>query len=168
MPRQVGVAADRLAAVAVVGQQLGLVADADLPHLDPGLERAGQVLDQLAEVDPLLGQVVEDHPLAAEDDLDVDQVHLEPSLGDELAAGGEGRAWRASASRASAARSSADAARRISPRTGFSRNRAVRSVAGQSTSPSSVPRSLRTTTRWPRGCSWPATPVYSPRSRIWP
>ena len=73
----VRVAADRLAAVAVVGQQLGLVADADLPHLDARLVLAGQVLDQLAEIDALLGQEIEDDPLAAEQVLDVHQLHLQ-------------------------------------------------------------------------------------------
>ena len=64
---QVRVAADRTAAIAVVGQQLGLVADADLPHLDPRLELAGQRPDQLAEIDPALGQIgqAEDFKLAA-------------------------------------------------------------------------------------------------------
>ncbi len=85
--RHVRVAADRLAAVAVVGQQLGLVADADLPHLDARLVLAGQVLDQLAEIDALLGQEVEDDPLAAEQVLDVHQFHLQMALADEALAG---------------------------------------------------------------------------------
>ena len=82
----VRVAADRLAAVAVVGQELGLVADADLPHLDARLVLAGQVLDQLAEIDPLFRQEVENDPLAAEQVLDVDQLHLEAALGHKVLA----------------------------------------------------------------------------------
>ena len=42
--------------------------------------------DQLAEIDPAFGQVVDDDPLAAEDVLDVDQLHLQAELGDVLLA----------------------------------------------------------------------------------
>ena len=80
MVDHVRVAADRLAAVAVVGQQLGLVAHADLPHLDARLILAGQVLDQLAEIDALLGQEIKDDALAAEQVLDIDQFHLQTPL----------------------------------------------------------------------------------------
>ena len=85
------VAADRLAAIAVVGQQLRLVADADLPHFDAGLEFAGQVLDQLAEIDALLGQEIEDEPFAAEEVLDVDEFHLQLAFVDEIVAAIIGR-----------------------------------------------------------------------------
>ena len=77
---EVRVAADRLAAVAVVGQQLGLVADADLPHFDPRLKLVGERLHEVAKVDAALGQVVDDDPLAAVQVLDVDQLHVEIEL----------------------------------------------------------------------------------------
>src|SRR5262249_60620047 len=76
----------RLAAIAVVGLELGLVAHPDLPQLDPGLKLAGQVFDQLAEVHALLGQEVEDDPLAAEQVLDVYQLHLQLARADEAQA----------------------------------------------------------------------------------
>ena len=146
-PREVRVAADGLAAVAVIGQELGLVADPDLAHLDPRLEGAGQVLDQLAEVDPLLGEVIEDHPLAAPGS---PRRRPGPSGGD--AGRSHSRqvanpAFWISVSFASRARSSVEGVRRISPAPLFWRYRAVRSLAGQRTSPSSVPRSVCTTTR---------------------
>src|SRR5262249_21671675 len=62
----VRVAANRLAAVTVVRQQLGLVADTDLAHFDAGLVFPSQVLDQVAEIDPLLRQEVEHDAFAAE------------------------------------------------------------------------------------------------------
>ena len=71
-----------LAAIAVVGQQFRLVADADLPHLDPRLELAGQGPDQLAEIDPCVGQVVDHYPFAAEKMFHVDQLHLQAELSD--------------------------------------------------------------------------------------
>jgi hypothetical protein len=81
-----GVAADRLAAVAIVGKQLGFVTDADLSHLDPGLQGSGQVFNKLSKVDPLFRHIIEDHPLAAEDGLDIDQIHLQAALGGKLSA----------------------------------------------------------------------------------
>src|SRR5262249_18406117 len=56
-------------------------------HLDARAVLAGQVLDQLAEVHTLLGQEVKDDPLAAEQVLDIDQLHLELAGGDEAVAG---------------------------------------------------------------------------------
>ena len=49
-----------------------------------------QVLDELAEIDALLGKIVKDDALPAEEDLDVHQVHLEKPAGDQFLAGGEG------------------------------------------------------------------------------
>ena len=72
------VAAGRLAAIAVVGQQLGLVADADLPHFDPRLKLVGQQADQFAKIDAVLGQVINHHPLAAENPFQIDEGHLQP------------------------------------------------------------------------------------------
>ena len=85
--RHVGIAAHRLAAVAIIGLELGLVADADLPQLNPRLQLAGQVFDQFPEIDPLFGQEVEDCPLAAEEPFDVHQLHLQSALGDQSGAG---------------------------------------------------------------------------------
>src|SRR5205814_7359259 len=62
-------------------------AHADLPHLDARLVLARQVLDQLAEIDALLGEEVEDDALAAEEVLDVHQLHLQAALLHEALAG---------------------------------------------------------------------------------
>ena len=83
----VRIAANGLAAVAVIRQQLRLIADADLPQLDPPLKFPGQVFDQLAEVHALFRQEVKDNPLAAEQVLDVHQLHLKLAVFDETAAG---------------------------------------------------------------------------------
>ncbi len=83
------IAADRLAAIAVIGEQLGLVADADLAHFDTGTIFASQVLDQFAKIDAFLGQKIEDDAFTAEEVLDVHQLHLQVALLDELAATGE-------------------------------------------------------------------------------
>lgn len=146
------IAANGLATVAVVGQELGLVADADLAHLDPGLERAGEILDQFAKVDPLLRQVIEHHSFAAEDDLDVNQVHLEPATGDELLARLERDLTRLGELGLGIDIPGRGGAEDLTPGRVF-QDLADRSVAGQRTSPNSVPRSVRTITRCPRGCS---------------
>jgi len=62
-----------------------LVADSDLPHVDACLEPRSKVFDQLAEVHALLGREVEDHLIAAEEVLDVDGLHVEFVLADQLA-----------------------------------------------------------------------------------
>ena len=77
-----GVAADRLAAVAVIGQQFRLVANADLPHFDPGLQRPLQRLDECPEIDSVFGKVVDHDAFAAEQPLDIDQLHGERQFGD--------------------------------------------------------------------------------------
>src|SRR5262249_19119008 len=59
----------------------------DLTHLDARLERTGQVLDQFAKVDPLLGQEVKDDPFATKQVLDVDQLHLQAAVSDEALTG---------------------------------------------------------------------------------
>ena len=84
--QEVRVAADRLAAVAVIGQQLGFVADANLPHFDARLKFAGELLHQLAKVDAVLGQVVDDNSLAAKHMLDIDQLHRQFEFGHVAAA----------------------------------------------------------------------------------
>src|SRR5262249_49995105 len=76
-----------LAAIPVIGQDLGLVTDADLPHFDPRLELASQVLDQLAEIDPLLRQEIKDDPLSPQQRLDVHECHGKLSGLDKSLAG---------------------------------------------------------------------------------
>ena len=83
---QMRVAAHRAAAIAVVGQQFRFIAHADLPHLDPRLELAGQQSDQLAKIDPAFGQIVDHDPFAAEDMFGVDQLHLQAEPFDVLLA----------------------------------------------------------------------------------
>ena len=82
-----GIAANRLSAVAVVGQYFGLVADSNLPHLDPGTEGTRQILDQFSKVDSFFGQVKKDNSLAAKKKLNVDQIHLEPPGCNQFLAG---------------------------------------------------------------------------------
>jgi len=84
--RHVRVAAHWLAAVAVVGQEFGLVAHTDLPQFDPRLKLAGQELHQFAEVHPFVGQEIKHDALAAEQVFDVDQFHLQAHLADLVAA----------------------------------------------------------------------------------
>ena len=140
------VAADRLAAVAVVGQQLGLVADADLPHFDPRLKLAGQLPHQLAKIDPVLGQVVDHDPLAAEQVLDVDQLHVELLLARSAAGRSGTRCGPGRSSRDRSRPSSAVISRRIWPWPGSLIWLTAASVASHRTSPISSPRSVRTTT----------------------
>ncbi len=83
------VAANRFAAIAIVGQQLRLVAHANLAHLDARPVFARQILDQIAEIDALLGQEIKDEPIAAEKLLDIDQFHLQSAFMDEVAAAEE-------------------------------------------------------------------------------
>src|SRR4029453_669025 len=81
-----GRAAEGATARPAAVEPLGLVADADLAQLDPGAEAGRQVLDQLAEVDPVLGREVERDAVPGEGDLDLRQVHLELAGLDALAA----------------------------------------------------------------------------------
>src|SRR5262249_58961918 len=79
----VRITAYRFSTVAVIGLELRLVADADLPQLDARLEVAGEVLNQFAEVDALPGEGVKYDPLAAEEVFDIDQSHLQFTVADE-------------------------------------------------------------------------------------
>src|SRR5699024_12550100 len=54
-------AAEGLAAQADAPHHLALVPDADLAQLDPHMEGAGQVFDQLAEVHPAVGGKIKRH-----------------------------------------------------------------------------------------------------------
>ena len=80
------VAADLFATVSIVGQQLGLVANADLTHLNPSLKLARQRPNQVAKIDSVLRQIINDDSLAAEEMLDVDQLHVETHVLDLLLA----------------------------------------------------------------------------------
>ena len=84
------VAADRLATVTEIGQQPGLVPHANLTHLDPRLVFFCQLFDQLAKIDPLFGEVIENDPLTTEESFDVDELHLQPFFSDQLLAVIEG------------------------------------------------------------------------------
>jgi hypothetical protein len=70
-----GAAANRLAAIAVVGQQLGFVADADLPHFNARLKLGGEGFDQIAKINALFTDVIDDQPFTAKDALDIDELH---------------------------------------------------------------------------------------------
>src|SRR5260370_28490056 len=79
---QPGRAAERTAAGAVAAEHLRLVADADLPHLDPHVELRGQIADELPEVHARFRRVIEDEARAVEDVLHLRQLHREPALAD--------------------------------------------------------------------------------------
>ena len=70
-------AAAVLTALLVVGDQSRLVPATDLPHLDPGSEFRGEVLEQESEVDPVLAHVVDRELFLAEDRFDVHDLHVE-------------------------------------------------------------------------------------------
>lgn len=76
-------AAELLAALGIAAHQAGLVAHADLAHVDANVQRRGQVLDELTEIDALLGRKVEHSLLAAKQVLDADRLHLEVELFDQ-------------------------------------------------------------------------------------
>src|SRR5262249_30353309 len=84
--QHVRVATDGLAAIAIIGEELGFVADANLPHLDPSLIFLGQILYQFAEVNAFLCQEIKDDPLAAKHVFDINELHLQLTLIDESAA----------------------------------------------------------------------------------
>ena len=78
-------AAELLTALGIATHQAGLVTHADLAHVDANVQRRGQVLDELTEIDALLGGKVEHSLLAAEQVLDADRLHLEVELLDQAA-----------------------------------------------------------------------------------
>ncbi len=80
------VAANRLATVAIVGEQLGFITHTNLPHFDTGLELGGQAANKFAKVYPAFGQIVDDDALTAKDVLDIDQLHFQLMLFNMLAA----------------------------------------------------------------------------------
>ena len=78
-------AAELLSALGVATHQAGLVAHADLAHVDANMQRRGQILDELAKIDALLGCKVEHGLLAAKQVLNADRLHLEVELLDQAA-----------------------------------------------------------------------------------
>ena len=72
-----GGTANRLTAIAVVGQQFRFIPHANLPHFDACLKLFGQISDQLAKINTSFGQKVDDDSFAAENSLDIDQLHLQ-------------------------------------------------------------------------------------------
>ena len=70
------------AARPVPAQDTRLVADADLPHLDPRVEVRGKIAHQFPEVHAPFRRVVEDEPRAVEQLLDARQLHLKPAFAD--------------------------------------------------------------------------------------
>src|SRR5581483_6058886 len=84
--RQPRRAAQLAAARADAADQLGLVARADLPHLDARVQPLREILDQVAEVDPLLRREIEQHLARLERVLDAHHLHRQAALADALAA----------------------------------------------------------------------------------
>src|SRR5438132_1091512 len=82
----VRIATHWFAAITVVGQELGLIADTDLPHFDARFVLARQVLDKFSKIHALLGQEVENDALTAEDVLSIHQLHLQLAFLDNEAA----------------------------------------------------------------------------------
>src|SRR3989449_4691659 len=84
---EVGRAAELAAARPDAVHELGRVARADLAHLDPRVELACDVADQLAEVDAVLGIEVDGDTARRRLHLDVHHLHREPSSARQLLAG---------------------------------------------------------------------------------
>src|SRR5262249_46895408 len=73
-------AAERAAAGAVAAVHLGLVAHADLAHLDARAEFGGELADQLAEIDAAVGGEIENQLRAVERLLHARELHAEAAL----------------------------------------------------------------------------------------
>src|ERR1700722_2570749 len=52
------------------------------------MELPGEAFDQLAEIDPAFGDEIKHHAFAAEDSLDIHELHLQVMLLDQFCAGG--------------------------------------------------------------------------------
>ena len=78
-------ATELLAALGIAAHQASLVAHADLAHVDANVQRRGQILDELAKIDALLGRKVEHGLLAAKQVLDAHRLHLEVEFFDQTA-----------------------------------------------------------------------------------
>ncbi len=90
-PHEAG-AAEGPSADAQAAEQLGLVTHADLAHLDAHAQLLGQVLYQLAEIDPAVGGVEKDAFFFAEEVTDGGQLHGQLEGADPLQAEVEGAA----------------------------------------------------------------------------
>src|SRR6185503_17261288 len=77
---EVAPAAEIEAAVAHIPHEARLVPRPDLAQLDAGAEIVREVADELAEVDPLFAHEVNDHALAAEEVVDLHDLHGEVEL----------------------------------------------------------------------------------------
>src|SRR5712691_12061358 len=75
-------AAERTAAGTVPAVHLGLVANTDLPHLDPRPELRRELAHELAEVDPAVGGEIEEQLRSVERLLDACQLHPQSALAD--------------------------------------------------------------------------------------
>src|SRR5947199_268618 len=75
-------AAERTAAGTVPAVHLGLVANTDLPHLDPRPELRRELAHELAEVDPAVGGEIEEQLRSVERLLDACQLHPQSVLAD--------------------------------------------------------------------------------------
>src|SRR5207237_2850260 len=67
------------------------VAGADLAHLDPRAELAGEVTHEFAEIDALLAAEVDGHAALARRHLDVHHLHGQTTRAREAPAGDDGR-----------------------------------------------------------------------------
>ena len=76
-------ATELLSALGIAAHQAGLVAHADLAHVDANVQRRGKVLDELTKIDALLGRKIEHGLLAAKQVLHADRLHLEVELLDQ-------------------------------------------------------------------------------------
>ena len=88
--RQMGMAAQFPAADSNSSQNFGFIPHADLPQLDSGLEHAGQVLDQLPEIDSAVRRKIEQHFVVIEGIFRVDQLHFQLMLLNFLLTDGKG------------------------------------------------------------------------------
>jgi hypothetical protein len=77
---QVRIAADGFAAVSVIGEQSGFIADTDLPHFNAEVEVASENADEFAEVDAVFGKVIQDQFFTTEDQFDIHQLHLQSTF----------------------------------------------------------------------------------------
>ena len=77
-------AAERLTAKPQAAQHLALIAHADLAQLDAGVELRCQILDQLAEIDPVVSGEIKHQLAAVQRVLGIDQLHFQVMGGNAL------------------------------------------------------------------------------------
>ena len=78
------VATEPVAAAPDPPHHLRFIAHTDLAHLDPSVQLAGQVLDELAKVDSPLGSEEKDRFCPVKEISDPYELHLESELLDSL------------------------------------------------------------------------------------